>query len=296
MTVRHLRIFTEVCRTENITRASESLHMTQPAVTRAVHEIEAHYGAQLFERIGRRIYVTDAGRLLYARALHILESFDMLENELRDGDSLGRFRIGAGAALGNTLMPQLCRSIGELYPRIRVQVTVTNGENLRAMLLGNRLDMAFLEGASAEPELVSHTVGSSRLCLIMPPSHPLAKKGSITLSDVARCELLLRERGSGVRSLVESSFDRAGIAVDPLWESGSTAALIGAVAAGIGLSILPKMLVGRAIERGEVVERSIEGEGFSRDIEAVWHKSKLVTPVMLAAVDYGRRRFGKSDE
>lgn len=285
MTVRHLKIFTEVCRTENITRASEALNMTQPAVTRAIRELEDHYGVLLFERIGRRLYLTEAGRMLNARALNIIEGFDSLENELRDGDNLGEFRIGAGMALGNTLLPQIVAELSLKHPKTRIQVTVSNGESLRGMLLSNRLDLALLEGAVAEQELVARPFACDRLSLILPPKHELIQSSSITLSDVSRYDLLLRERGSGVRSLIESSFGRAGIVVKPLWESSSTGALIGAVAAGIGLSILPQMLTAKSVAEGRVAERPIAGEDFSRDIAAVWHRSKLVTPLMKEALE-----------
>lgn len=104
MTLRHLQIFTEVYNTQNITQASQNLHITQPAVTRAVQELEQHYGVPLFERIRRRLSPTQAGQKLYGQAVHLLDTFDQMETCLKNWDAYGRIRIGATLTLGSTLL------------------------------------------------------------------------------------------------------------------------------------------------------------------------------------------------
>ena len=105
MTIRHMKIFLEVYRLENITQAAKTLHMTQPAVTRTIQEIEQHYGVRLFDRMNRRLFVTEAGRQFYAQALHIVESFDRMEKGLLNGDAFGVLRVGASISLGNFFLP-----------------------------------------------------------------------------------------------------------------------------------------------------------------------------------------------
>ena len=95
MTIRHMRIFLEVCRTMNVTRAAENLYMTQPAVSRSIREMEKHYGVRLFERLNQRLYLTDSGRRMHAYAVHIVDTFDRMERELSDGDERGVLRVGA---------------------------------------------------------------------------------------------------------------------------------------------------------------------------------------------------------
>ena len=107
MTVKHMKIFIQVYQTQNITRAAGLLHMTQPAVSRAIQELEKYYGVNLFERMNHHLYVTESGRQFYAHALHIVESFDLMEKGLRNGDESGVLRVGASISLGNFLMPQL---------------------------------------------------------------------------------------------------------------------------------------------------------------------------------------------
>ena len=145
MTVRHLKIFLEVYRNGSITRASERLHMTQPAVTRAIQELEHYYGVRLFDRINRRLLVTEAGKQLYAQALHLVDLFEHMETSLRNWDALGVLRIGSSIALGTHVLPDLILRFRADHPALRTQVTIQNGGALQRQLLDNRLDLAILD-------------------------------------------------------------------------------------------------------------------------------------------------------
>ena len=120
MTLRHMRIFAEVYRTRNVTHAAQNLHMTQPAVTRAIQELEQHYGVRLFERLYRHLSPTEAAQRLYAQAVYLLDTFDHMEAAMRDWDSLGVVRVGATVTLGSTILPVLARRFAALYPGIEL--------------------------------------------------------------------------------------------------------------------------------------------------------------------------------
>ena len=139
MTIRHIRIFLEVCRTMNVTRAAENLYMTQPAVSRSIHEIEQVYGVRLFERLNQRLYLTDSGRRMRAYAVHIVDTFDQMERELSDGDERGMLRIGASITLGNYELPGVVRRMKQERPSLRLQATVANVDTLKELsaALGN---------------------------------------------------------------------------------------------------------------------------------------------------------------
>lgn len=127
MTLRHMRIFAEVYRTRNVTHAAQNLHMTQPAVTRAIQELEQHYGVRLFERLYRHLSPTEAAQRLYAQAVYLLDTFDHMEAAMRDWDSLGVVRVGATVTLGSTILPVLARRFAALYPGIELQAKVATG-------------------------------------------------------------------------------------------------------------------------------------------------------------------------
>ena len=114
--------------------------------------------------------------------------------------------------------------------------------------------------------------------LILPPNHALLQKDRLTLADVAACDLLLREKGSSGRAFLDTVFEAHDLSVSPLWESASTEALVRAVAAGIGLSILPERLVRRALASGAVLTRPIEGASLARICHIVWHRNKYLSP------------------
>lgn len=277
MTIRHMKIFLEVYHTENITKAAEHMHMTQPAVTRTIQEIENYYGVKLFERINRHLYVTEIGKQLYKQALHIVDSFDNLEKTLRNGDAFGILRVGSSITLGNFVLPELVCRFREKHPKIKIYANVSNGSNLQKALLDNHIDLALVEGEVNEPDLITEPFYSDHLILILPPKHPLMQRKKIYLSDLSKYDLLLREKSSAGRIYIDNTFAVHGISINPIWESVSTQALIKAVSKGIGLSILPEMLVKNDIEKGIICTKKIEDAAFARKNCIVWHKNKYFT-------------------
>lgn len=280
MTLRHMRIFAEVYRTGNVTRAAEALHMTQPAVTRAVRELEQHYGVRLFERMYRHLSPTEGGRRLYPQAVHLLDAFDRIETGLRDWDSLGVVRVGATVTLGGTLLPGLARRFAAQYPGIRLQATVANGETLTTALCENRLDLALLENGPALPELNTREIGTDRLCAVLAPGDPLAESPALTLEQLAAAPLLVREQGSTARTVLENALAARGLALHPAWESVSSEALLQAAAEGLGVAVLPERRARAAVEAGRVCLRPLTDTALLRRHVVAWHKEKYLTASM----------------
>lgn len=288
VTVRHMRIFLEVYRQQNITHAAQILHMTQPAVTRAIQELERYYGARLFERMNRRLAVTESGRLLYGQALHIVESFDQLERGLRDWDQQGVLRVGSSVTLGTFLMPALAAAFQGRRPGVRLRVQIANGGALERLLRENELDLALIEGPAAGEDLRAERFSGDVLVPVLPPGHPLLARKALCLADVLACPLLLREPGSAGRAFLDHVLAAHGLTAEPAWESISTQAILQAVSAGLGVSFLPEKLVRAPAERGLVATRSLSDEAFSRSHYMVWHKNKHLTASALDLMDLCR--------
>lgn len=274
MTIRHLEIFVQVYRLESITRAAESLHMSQPAVSVAIRELEKHYGVCLFERLGRRLYVTEEARALYARAVHILEAFQEMEQGLGRG---GCLRVGASVTLGNFLLPRVAKEWQKGHPGRRLQVTVANGGQLQQLLCDNRLDLAVIEGPVDRAELQTQVFARDRLVLALPVGHPLAEQKEILLAQALEYPLLVREEGSAGRAFLEAVLAHRGLQADRVWESIDTQALLEAAGAGLGVAFLPQALVEPAARAGRVVLRQVADEDFCRDNVLVWHRQKRLT-------------------
>ena len=294
MKIRLMKIFIQVYQTQNITRAAEQLHMTQPAVTRAIQEIEHYYGVCLFERINRGLFATESARQLYAHAVHIVESVDIMEKGLRNWDEFGILRVGASITLGSFLMPKLVAEFAKEHPHLKLKVRISSGRSLHELLCDNQLDIAFIEGGVVDPQLCFETFEGDRLVLIMPPDHPLKDADVIHLNDLRDCNFLLREPGSAGRSFLDHVFAVHGMNVEPMWESVSTQAIVKAVNAGIGISFLPDKLVRSAIDQGLVCTHEIADESFERNNYIVWHQNKHLTPSARAIIEMCHRISGNT--
>lgn len=277
MTLRHLRVFLAVYQTQNVTRAAERLHMTQPTVTRAVQELERYYGVRLFERINRRLYITQSGRQLYARAVHIVGSFDRMEKELKNWDEFGLLRIGATPTLASVLLPKTLMTFEKKHPKLCVRCSVENGTHLQEALADDRLDFALIEGEVAAEHLHAEPFSEDRLILLLPPDDPRRNAPALKLRELAESPLLLREKGSMGRSFLDRVFAAHDLPLEPLMESISTHAIIQAVHAGLGISFLPQRLIRHSVESGFVATRAVDDEPFVRRNFAVWHEDKFLT-------------------
>ena len=169
MTIRHLRVFLAVCRAQSVTQAAQTLHVTQPAVSRAVQELERHYGVRLFERLNHRLFLTESGRELYQQALHAVEAFDRMEQSMRSWEEDGVLRVGAGVTLGATLLPRAAAEMQRRHSRLRLTAQVANGETLRRALLQGELDLALVEDGAAQPPLERRVLADDCLTPLLPP-------------------------------------------------------------------------------------------------------------------------------
>lgn len=289
MTIRHLKIFLMVYQTQNITRAAENLHMTQPAVTRAVKEIEQYYGVCLFERLNRRILTTELGEQFYAQALHIVDSFEKLEEGLRSWNDQGILRVGASVSIGNFLLPKAVKIYQNAHPKLKIYATVSNGARLQQMLLDNQLDFALIEGEVVDDRLKKEPFAKDRLVLILPPDDPLAGRRQVRLSDISDRPFLLRENGSAGRNFLNHVFAVRELPLEPVWESTSTQAIVKAVHEGLGISFLPGRLVKNDIDAGFVISMPVADESFERTNYIVWHQNKYLTDAAKELMELCRR-------
>lgn len=281
MTIRHIKIFAALCACGcNTTKAAESLHMTQPAVSLAIREMEQYYGTPLFDRIGRRLLLTQAGEQFLRYAHSITGLFDDMEKELRNWDSAGVLRVGASITIGAQFLPSYIQAFSAAHPAVTVKAQVKPSEGLESDLLANRLDLALLEGAPHLSCLHTEEYMDDRLVVIAAVDSLLSQKQSLSAEEFRRQPLLLRERGSGTREEFERVMSAAGLSAEPLWEASSTTALVNAAIAGLGIAVLPYRMVVGPLERGLITTIQVEGLCFARRFHIVYHWDKLLTPLM----------------
>lgn len=277
MTLRHMKIFVTVCECSSVTGAAEKLYMAQPSVSLAIRELEQYYGIQLFDRISRKMLITEAGKVLLEYAIHIVKLFDTMEKEIRNWDSMGTLRIGSSITIGNFLLIKFVKTFKEKYPHFKVNVTIQNSEEIEKRIIDNAIDLGLIEGVVHNTNIVSEKFMEDELVLICGKGHPLAESGKIQAVQLSEWDFILREKGSGGRELFESALLTHDIEISPIWESVSTQAIIKAVVEGLGLSVLPFELVKQELEKGALKRLQIEELSLKRHFYIIYHKNKLLT-------------------
>lgn len=282
MTLRHMRIFLAVCQSDcNTTKAAEALNMSQPAVSLAIKDLEECYNVVLFDRIGRRLSLTQAGRTLADYALHIVGLFDDMAKGMKSWDELGSLHIGSSLTIGTRFMPYYVKAFSSMHPQIDVRVTIAPSEKLERMILDNQLDFALIEGIAHSPSISCEPYMEDSLVVIAPAEGPY----EMSLETFKSQRLLLREKGSGTREVFDKVIELAGFAVEPRWEAMSTAALVNAVIMGLGISVLPRHLLEGALADDLVHEVKVQGLQFNRKFNIIWHREKYLTASATAFMD-----------
>lgn len=293
MTLRHMMIFRAVCEAGfHSTRAAEALHMTQPAVSLAIKEMERYYGVRLFDRIGRRLQITDAGKRVLQYAIHISDLFVDMETELRDWGTKGTVRVGASITIGSQFLPGYVRAFSGMWPDTEVRVVVEQSDRLEKKLLANELDCALIEGIPHDPSIVSEAYLEDHLSVLCSAEKGWKQGQTITQEEFRAQRFLLREPGSGTREVFDRAVAQAGIRVTPIWEAMSTTALVNAVINDLGISVLPHRMIQPALNRGQIVTVEVEGLAFQRDFYMIHHRDKFLTESVKAFMELCRNYEG----
>lgn len=281
MTLRHMKIFVAVFRHSNITKAAQELHLAQPSVSLAIKELENYYGIRLFERIGKRISPTEGGKEFFGYSLHIVSLFEEMEKRMKNRDVSGTIRIGSSITIGTHILPGLIRNYQAEFPDLKINAIISNSSTIENHILDNTIDLGLIETQSEHEDIQAIPFMKDSLCAIVGCSHPLAKESSVTLSDLAQYPFLMREKGSAGREILDSYFSIQQLNVRPAWESSSTQAIVKGVAEGLGVAVLPYLLVEKDIQE-KTVRMLPFTRPLSRDLNIIYHKSKYLTPNMKA--------------
>jgi DNA-binding transcriptional LysR family regulator len=236
MTLEQLRIFVEVAERLNMTRASEALNLTQSAVSAAIAALEGRHGARLFERVGRRIELSDAGEAFLPEARAVLDRAQAAERALDDlaGLRRGRLTIAASQTVASYwIAPRLAR-FAQAHPGVTLQLIAGNTAQAADSVLAGTADLAFVEGEVDAPELARSAVDADTLGLYVAPSHPLAGR-AVGLPELRAATWVLREPGSGTRAHFERALAERGLPPQALYvrlEVPSNEAALGAAEGG----------------------------------------------------------------
>ncbi len=277
MTLRHLKIFVTVCECKGITAAAEKLFLAQPSVSLAIKELEDYYGTKFFDRMSKKIYLNERGEQFLNYAIHIVSLFDKMENECKNWDSIGILRVGSSITIGSYLLPDYVIQFNQQYPNIKVQAIIDNSKEIEKRILTNEIDFGMIEGITHYPHIKCEKFMEDKLILVCGKNHPLADKIMVDINILPEYDLILREKGSGGRELFDSIMLIHNIKIKPVWESVSNRAVIQAVSAGLGLAVLPYLLINQELKKGIIHEIRIKDISFKREFYLIYHENKYFT-------------------
>lgn len=277
MKIRHLRIFKMVCEEESITKAAEKLFITQPAVSHAISELESDLDICLFDRISRKIYLNETGKLFLEKVTKLLDAYDHLEQNIKELAENAPIKIGSSITIANFILPKAIVDFETIYKNTPTKVIIGNARNIEEMLYNNEIDLGLIEGVIYNEELIKVPFSSYKLAIICSPKHKFAFEEAIDINKLIQERLLLREKGSAIRDVFDSALLLHNLRVNPDWTSINSQSLIYAVKQNLGISVLPKILVEEEIARGEICEIKVNNFELVNVNHIVYHKDKFQT-------------------
>ncbi|MGB8348756.1 MAG: LysR substrate-binding domain-containing protein [Ktedonobacteraceae bacterium] len=276
LNLHQLATFRVVAKHCSFVRAAEELHFSQPAVSAQIRQLEQSLGVKLFDQIGRKTHLTQAGEELYNYSLKI---FSVIDETLDTLDALrsphyGRLSVGADTTVGSYVIPGWLGQFHQIYPEVDISLEVLNRAALIDALVNNRIDLAVIGNVPDDIPVVIEPFARNELVLIASSSHRLAGLPEISLAELAKEHFLLREVGSGTRAALEGVFHDAALPLLISMQVGNNSAIKQGVAAGLGVALISRVALDMELETKRLVILDVEGFPIIRQWRIVHLKEK----------------------
>ncbi|MGZ0018554.1 LysR family transcriptional regulator [Nitrosomonas sp. wSCUT-2] len=287
VTLRQLKVFESVARHLSYSRAADELHLTQPAVSMQIKQLEDNISLPLFEQLGKRIYLTDAGHELYQYSRAIAQQLSDMEVALDELKGMERGKLNiAVVTTANYFAPHLLAKFCQRYSGVTVSLNVSNRETVLKQLADNLIDLAIMGQPPENLDIDSESFMENPLVVVAPPDHPLCKERDIPVKRLATETFLVRESGSGTRSAMERFFAAHEIKINKGMETDTTEAIKQAVQAGMGLGIMSRHTVELELETKRLKILDVQGFPIVRYWHVVNRKNKRLSSVANAFKEF----------
>ena len=269
MNLHQLELFLAVADQGSFTRAAEILHISQPAISARVRDLEQSIGEQLFEQSGRRIYLTDAGKELRGYAEGILRQVEEARRAVSEihGLDRGTLRVVATTTVGTYVLPRILGHFHRAHPGVTLVLEVTNERRALELVRDRAMDLAVLGMTREVQDMDVERFLNNRLFITAPPDHPLANRAAVPFAELAGYPFLVREEGSGTREIIDQIFAERNLVPRVSMELRHSAAIKQGVMAGLGVGLLSEQEMGLELLNGTLTQLDIEGLALRRD----WH-------------------------
>ena len=261
----------------SFTRAAEALNLTQPAVSQHIKFLEEYYGVNLFKKQGRDITLTEEGKLLYKYCKEIEKLHREAENKLKNSGTIVKsYNLGATMTIGAYVLPHVLGKYKEEHKNIDIILQVNNTEEITEKLLNRKIDLALVEGPFNKDRFNHVKMKDDELVLAVSPNHEFSEKNEVTLEDIIKGKLILREKGSGTRKIFENKLEDLGFNIDEMrvyMEIGDISAIKSLVEANLGYTIISKESIKREIEKGTICKKPIKDIRIFREFNFIYLKN-----------------------
>ena len=297
-----LLVFCHVVRLGSFTKAAEELCLTQPAVSAQIAKLEQRLKVRLLDRLGRRVYPTDPGRLLYSyaeqveRLSAILSEAEQAVAEM-EPELKGRVTVGSSPTIAIYLLPRLLGQFKREHPKVEISLAVGQTREVLESMVDNMYDFALVEGPGKAPGLLFERLMDDELQLVVAPDHPWASRRSegITMEELSQTPLICHRQGSGTQTAIEREFQRRCIQINRSMEVENNEVVKRMVEAGLGVSILSRLVIQQELERGSLVAVPVNDAAFVRGLRLVTRRGKHLTRPVREFLLFFRKKVATRD-
>ena len=287
MDVRDLEIFLSVAKHLNFTRAGKELHLSQPSVSVRIRQLEDELGVELFEQLGKKVVLTEAGRLLEPYARRVVLALDDARRVIEDVQGLerGSLRIGASTTPGMYLVPKLIARFKRRYPKIEVHLEIKDTRQVEEGLVRNEYDFGFVGGHLVSSEMEIFPWHNDEIVLVVPPEHTLARKRYVRVTDLIRHPFIFRERGSATLAAVKEKLSGLNLQLESVMEMDNPEAVKNAVQGGMGIAFISKFAVETELKAKTLSAVKVAGLTVIRELKIVYRKDKHLSHAARAIIE-----------
>ncbi|HBE9318376.1 TPA: LysR family transcriptional regulator [Clostridioides difficile] len=297
MTIRSLEIFVKVAECGKMSEVARNMYITQSSVSQAISEIEKEYGVKLFDRISKKLYLTEAGKKLLGYGRHLLAVNEEMNDCMKHCAKNIRIRVGATVTVGTCVISPIMLELYKVNPLIEPEVFVEDTRLIAKKLLNSELDIAIVEGKIKHPDIVTKSIINDNLVLICSHKHEFYKRNSIKVSELSNQPLIMRELGSGTRAQLEKQLKELKIPMNIRWSCYNSEAILRAVVDNFGIAVISELLIEDYLKKHLLWACDIEGINLHRTFDIAYHRSKFFTENISAffdiSVEYGKKQARK---
>jgi LysR family transcriptional regulator, transcriptional activator of the cysJI operon len=290
MDVRDLQVFLSVSKHLNYTRAGEEINLSQPSVSVRIHQLESELRVKLFEQLGKKVVLTDAGQLLVPYANRVIAAVDDAHHAVDELQGLerGSLRIGASTTPGMYLVPQVVARFKRSHPKIDIHLRIKDTREVEDGVLNNEFDFGFVGGHLAAAEVSAHAWLTDELLLVVSPDHRLRNKKTVRKQDLEGESFIVRESGSATRATIVTQLQQANFELETVIEMENPESIKKAVQSGLGIAFISKFAIATELKAKTLTAIRVRDLTINRELKIVHRKDKHLSRAAVAFIEMAR--------